>query len=119
MPHDENISAHTIYILSAIELEEVMACVHELCARALSAQSTAILMWDADLEMFSDQCIYGDMKGEFSELVELYLGAAADKLAAYSGDEPPLSRHNADIRVHLLDLAWLENVDRALLLGHD
>lgn len=117
MPHDENISAHTIYILSAIELEEVMACIHELCARALSAQSTAILMWDADLEMFSDQCIYGDTKGEFSELVELYLSAAADKLSSYSGDEPPLSRHNADIRVHTLDLSWLENVDRSLLLG--
>ncbi len=117
MPHDENISAHTIYILSAIELEEVMACIPELCARVLGAQSTAIMMWDPDLELFSDQCIFGAM-GEMSELVEGFTEACAGDMALKLVEaEPPVSRSTGDVRVERLSADWLQSMDRAAAIS--
>lgn len=119
MPNEENISAHTIYILSAVELEEVMACLHELCARVLGAQATAVLMWDADMENFADHRIFGAMIGEMTEVVEsLQTDESTIKFAATLSSSlftPPLSRQHGDVRVEKLNTSLLETDDKVRL----
>lgn len=112
MPNEENISAHTIYILSAVELEDVMACTHELCARVLGAQSTVVMMWDADLEQISEHRMFGSMVTEMTELAEAIQDVEGDLLSrVLTSTDTPVSRSTGDIRVEFIDSRLISKMD--------
>jgi hypothetical protein len=118
MPNEENISAHTIYILSAVELEDVMACTHELCARVLGAQSTVVMMWDADLEQISEHRMFGAMVTEMTELAEAIQDVDGDLLSrVLTSTDTPVSRSTGDIRVEFIDSRLINKMDAARRLS--
>jgi len=63
-------SQDSIKILSSLDLDEVLESVAETVLQLASPQAVAILMWDRDLENFSDQPVFGPRKKEFRKFVE-------------------------------------------------
>lgn len=69
MAQSEHIPAYTLSLLSAVELEDVMARLHDFLSSQFEVSGSAVLMWDCDLETFADREYFGQAK-ELKELVE-------------------------------------------------
>lgn len=60
-------------LLSSLDLEEVLTLVAEIVIRICQPTAGAIVMWDSDLESFSECSVFGAKKKEFTKFVETFM----------------------------------------------
>lgn len=75
-----DIAYESIRLLSTVHLDEVVEIVAELVERTTGCQSVAVLVWDQDLENFSDTAVFGSRKKEFRKFAEAYAEDFEDDL---------------------------------------
>lgn len=67
-----DISAETLNLLACSEVDQAMEFSANLVMQMTGAQAAAVLMWDADLESFSDMPVFGKGSGALKEFVEAF-----------------------------------------------
>src|SRR5262249_10914594 len=61
-----------IKLLSTVDLDEVVEIVAEIVLKLTDCQAVALLVWDQDLENFSDTQTFGPRKKDFRKFAEAY-----------------------------------------------
>jgi len=67
-----DITQENIKLLSTVDLDEVVETVAEIVLKLTESQAVAVLVWDQDLENFSDTQSFGQRKKEFRKFAEAY-----------------------------------------------
>jgi diguanylate cyclase (GGDEF)-like protein len=67
-------------LLSTVDLDEVVETVADIILAAGDAKAVSILIWDPDLESFSDKEVFGPRKKEFAKFVEAVSDSDSDNL---------------------------------------
>src|SRR3990167_3128187 len=73
MKSTKNSSHDSLKLLSTIELDKVVQILSEIVLDLTKAKSLAVLIWDRDLESFSDRAVFGTHKQDFVQFVEAFV----------------------------------------------
>lgn len=69
-----DIANHQLRLFGTLQFEEVLNAVHGVCDSLWSPPALGLLVWDTDLEVFSDTFFYGPEGRELEALTEVFAG---------------------------------------------
>jgi diguanylate cyclase (GGDEF)-like protein len=64
--------AHTLSLLSSLDLKEVASLVGEIVQEASASSIVAVIMWDQDLESFTDRFVYPAMNLQLEPFLQCF-----------------------------------------------
>ncbi len=69
-----NIANHQLRLFGTLEFDEVLQAVYGVCEELWSPPAMGLLIWDADLEVFSDTLFFGPKGASLEPLTEIFAG---------------------------------------------
>lgn len=69
-----DIANHQLRLFGTLEFEEVLEAVYGVCESLWAPPAVGLLVWDSDLEVFSDNMFYGARGKELEPLTEVFAG---------------------------------------------
>ncbi len=67
-----DITQNKLRLLACTDLEQTMETAAEITMELAASQAVAVLIWDSDMESFSDKAVFGPSKAELKVLVERF-----------------------------------------------
>ncbi len=94
-----DISENNLMLLSTVDLDEVLEAVAAIVMQIVDVRAVAVLIWDADLETFSNQYISGPRKRDFKKFVEAYAEQSCEDATAGGKKVSEVDPDDIDVRL--------------------
>jgi diguanylate cyclase (GGDEF)-like protein len=83
-----DITQSILKLLACADLDQAMETAAELTMQLTASSAVAVLMWDHDMESFSDKAVFGSRKAELFELVERFTEQYEPAMQKVQGLDP-------------------------------